>query len=100
MSDLYKIEGIVIEILMADSNARNSDDYLYFKVCQRLDNAVLDVKLGDWLLGFNKYDMPRFASVSRARRKVQAQFPELRATEKINKCRYERAVMFEEYAVR
>lgn len=98
MADLYKVENMVLEILLWDEQARNSDDYLYFKLCQRLDNSVLNEKLGDVLLNFKGFDLPRYASVSRARRKLQAKYPELKATDKIKERRLEREILFEEYA--
>ena len=100
MKELFKIEDLVIEILMADSAARNSDDALYFKVIQRINSEALDAKLGHILTGFNAYNLPRFATVSRARRKVQAQRPELCGDKKVSKGRQEKAILFEEYAVR
>jgi hypothetical protein len=98
MRDIHKLEDVVKDVLESDASTRNSDRQLYFKVCQRLDSGVLEHKLGDVLLSFNNYDMPRFESVSRARRKLQAKFPRLKATDEIKERRLEREIMFEEYA--
>lgn len=98
MQELLRTEDIVLNILRSDKQARNSDDYLYFKVCQWLDNSVLNCKLGDVLLSFKSFDLPRYASVGRARRKLQAAYPELRADGEIEDRRLEHKIMFEEYA--
>lgn len=93
-----RVEDLVLDILEHDADARNSDDYLYFKVCQRLDSAVLGATLGNVLNNFNRYDVPRYSTVSRARRKVQAKFKHLRAADKVADNRLEREIMFEDYA--
>lgn len=98
MKDIHKIEHMVQEILEQDINARNSDDYLYYSVCQRVNAALLEHRLGDVLLGFNGLNLPRYASVSRARRKIQAKFPNLKATEEVKEMRLEREIIFEDYA--
>ena len=100
MKKLEKVEDLVIEILMSNIDARNSDDVLYYAVCARLGSQVLENNFGYVLRNFNQFDVPRYESVSRARRKVQAQRPELRATEPVRKMRKEREVMFGDYATR
>ena len=89
---------LVKDILQEDESTRSSDKYLYYAVCKRLNGTALDDKLGDFLLTFSDYNLPQFESVGRARRKIQAQFPELRPTEDIQRTRYERSIDFQKYA--
>ena len=93
-----RVEDLVKDILTKDEKARECDNLLFLKVCQQLDSEVLTVPFGAVLTGFNHYDVPRFSTVSRARRKVQAQNPELKAKGKVAQYRLEREIMFEEYA--
>ena len=98
MKDIHKIEKLVESILREDEKARNSDDYLYFTVCQRRNMAALYQNFGEVLLNFNRLELPKYASVSRARRKLQAKFPELKPTENVKDFRLEREIKFETYA--
>ena len=98
MRDLFKIADVVKDILQNDENARKNDKYLYYAVCKQLNENVLDQKLGDVLLTFSKQDLPRYESVGRARRKLQAQFPELRPAQEIERGRYERSIDYQKFA--
>lgn len=98
MHDLYKVADIVKDILQENEQARNSDKLLYFEVCKRLNAWVLDERLGDFLLTFSDYNLPQFESVGRARRKIQAQFPELRPIKDVEVGRYERSIDYEKFA--
>lgn len=100
MDDIGKIESVVLDILQSDAQARNSDDYLYLKVCQRYDANIISVPLGIVLSEFKSYNVPKFASVTRARRKIQAQNPELKAADAVKTGRLEQETLFKEYAVR
>lgn len=98
MRDLYKIADIVKDILQENEQARNSDKVLYYEVCKRLNVWALEERLGDFLLTFSDYNLPQFESVGRARRKIQAQHPELRPTKAVDVARYERTIDFEKFA--
>lgn len=71
---LENVENCVIEILKDNKNTRSSDKLLYLEF---LDRAGFDasVKLSDYLKDSN---YPNFNSISRARRKAQEKFPELK----------------------
>ena len=98
MRDLYRIQDLVQDILEKDADARNSDTYLYHEVCKRVNKEVLSVPFGAVLNDFNSYKVPNIESVGRARRKLQAQFPDLKATKLVADGRLERQIMFEEYS--
>ena len=92
MRDLFRVAEIVEEILETSETARKDDHFLYFKVCEKLNGEALDTKLGDFLLTVDSFDLPRFESVGRARRKLQAENPKLRPAEDVQRKRYERAI--------
>lgn len=100
MRDLCKVADLVKDILQENEQARNSDKILFFEVCKRLNNSVLDEKLGDVLLTFNNFNLPAFESVGRARRKIQEQHPELRPKKAVDVARYERTIDYEKFARR
>ena len=93
------IKTLVKSILTNIPKTRNSDYWLWLEVIKR----VLDEKgdlytLRNWSVesfltyGFNT--VPHFETVSRARRKVQAQYPELRGCTEVQEAR---EVLEEEY---
>ena len=98
MKDLLKLEDIVREILTNDEKTRENDDLLFMKVCEQLNGNVLNHSFGAVLQDFNRYGLPKYASVGRARRKLQAACPELRPKKEVEKFRSERAVDFMNYA--
>ena len=98
MRDLYKTSDIVKNILEEKPATRDSDDLLYFEVCKELCPHVLDYKLGDVLLTFNDYDIPRYESVGRARRKIQSENPWLGSSEKVKGWRTDNEGKYREYS--
>lgn len=67
---LSKIKELVSKCLAEDVSTRNSDWKLYVRVCQSLGLDVNSVTLSDIYEHTSIY--PTFESVSRARRKFQA----------------------------
>lgn len=76
LKELKTTTAIVKDILENDTFARNSDDYLYYMVCRRIDG--ISVHLPFWKVTLNRkqYKFPSFKSVERARRKLQRTYPE------------------------
>ena len=95
---LSETEYMVVTILEENERARESDDILFYEVCRMKNPSVLDVPLGDILSNYKGHDIPCYESVGRCRRKVQAQFPELRGSKRNQKARYENTVEYEKYA--
>lgn len=100
MDNLYRIEDMVAVILKEDEESRNSDTRLYYEFCKRYNPSILSDGFGGVLQNFNDYGLPRFASVSRARRKLQAQRPELRGSKDVKRWRSENELAVCSYAVR
>lgn len=98
MKDLYKTSDLIKNILEEKPATRDSDDLLYFEVCKELCPYVLDNKLGDVLLTFNDYDLPRYESVGRARRKIQSENPWLVSSEKVRSWRTDNEEKYREFA--
>lgn len=83
-NNLPKIEELVIKILNEDVKSREDDNRLYFLVLKCLDENIVKMPLGKFLLEeSNKY--PAFISVERCRRKVQSIYPELQGAKERRK---------------
>lgn len=85
--ELKYISDVVKVILTANERARNSDSFLYLRVLEYYGclNGV-DVKgmtVPAFLLNMDDYGLPKFESVRRTRQKLQAQYPELAACDRV-----------------
>lgn len=99
MENLKTLENEIIKILKKIPEARNSDMILYYEYC--LQNWVREYEM--WRVfkcsDFRKQkNVSVFESVSRARRKVQEKYPELRSTEEVENFRKEKEEEFIKYA--
>lgn len=98
MDNLTKLQSEVKTLLEADKNLRNSDNLLYTKLLSKMDSEVLTLPVSTFYQYFSDYDVPRFESVARARRKVQELYPELKADEPVRSWRRENESAFKNYA--
>lgn len=75
---------LVRTILESNPYARNSDNYLYYKVCERkLQDAGLSITgltFAEGLLKRKELGLPQFETVRRARQKAQECSPSLRSS--------------------
>lgn len=94
-TELNTMHDIVYDILVADSEARNSDAKL---ICDVLDHKGINIhqSFASIMLGNEK---PSFETITRCRRRVQQQFPELRATRQVEENREELEGQFRLWAV-
>lgn len=101
-NELRNITALVKSILEEDKQARNSDSFLYFQVLKRLGKEKdldLDyVSVTVFLLNMAEWGFPPFESVRRARQKLQAEFPELSANNKVAAHRAENEEAFRQFA--
>lgn len=101
-NSLKKVSRLVKMILEADEKARNSDNYLYYKVVsaysRHLGINMNNVSVYEFLLMCNEWGIPGFETVRRTRQKVQASFPELRAKDDVENNRLLRELQFRDYA--
>ena len=100
---MMKISNMVKILLEDDERCRNSDSYLYLQIVK--DTAAMNgidlrnVTVPDFLLSMGK-EFPPFETVRRTRQKVQATYPELCASERVEAFRAENEKIFREYARR
>lgn len=77
MKNILQTSAIVKEILIQDEKARCSDDYLYMKVCERINAVSLNQPMWYFLSHRRENGICPFESVRRSRQKLQAENPEL-----------------------
>lgn len=100
MDDLTKLEGIVKDILEENEECRNSDNFLYMVYLSENNPQVLNIPVIEYFGCFKDYNIARFESVARARRKVQELYPHLMGCESVRKWRNENETKFKDYARR
>lgn len=98
MVKLKKTNELVKEILTEEPKARNSDMHLYYMVCLKTNARVLGMPFSQVLMNLKKYNLPPFASVDRARRKVQKLYPELASDKKVKEMREEQEEIYRKYS--
>ena len=101
---LYQISKLVKEILENDKRARNSDTYLYLQVLYKVGLIkgidVNAMSVTEFLLKRNELGFPCYETVSRARRKVQEEHPELAGTDDVEAQRIINERVYRDYAKR
>jgi hypothetical protein len=101
---LFQTNKLVKEILENDKRARNSDTYLYLQVLYKIGiikgidvNAML---VTEFLLKRKELGFPPFESISRARRKVQEEHPELAGSDAVEAQRIINERVYRDFARR
>ena len=96
--ELMTTTDIVKGILMEYPNARNNDNLLYIKVCEKINKKLLGKSFQFVLLNLKELDLPQFESVRRTRQKLQAAYPELAGNSTVEGHRTVNETVFREYA--
>jgi len=88
----------VKHILEMDSEARDDDFILYLDVCKRYtDVPVWAVSFEEAMINRKEYGLPSYEAITRARRRVQQKYPELRGN-RYEKRMERQADFLDEYA--
>lgn len=101
MSRLNKVELIVKTILENEIESRADDMYLYYLFCTKygfLNDSTFS-KIFREKEYRNDLGLAVFESVSRCRRKLQAEYEELRPSEKVQNARAEKESEYIDYAI-
>ena len=100
--ELMNTTTIVKEVLQKHTRARNSDNYLYYHVCsiigQQKGIDINGMSMPTFLLKLSDSPFPAFETVRRTRQKLQASYPELAGTEKVEAQRVLNEEAFKDYA--
>jgi hypothetical protein len=95
---LFEIKSLVKEILEDNEKARDSDSILYLQICYMLNPSVTMLPFGEVIARLDAYGLPPFESVRRARQKIQAERPDLRACDEVELFRAENETAYKEFA--
>lgn len=95
---LNTTKALVRSILEQCPDARNSDMRLYYEVCNTLNKNVLEAPFAFVILKLDRFNLPPFESVRRARQKVQAEYPWLAASDEVELFRAENEEAYREFA--
>lgn len=98
------IADIVKTILIEKPATRNSDYLLWLEVLREYmsakgTSALLSMWTVEQFLTYSHSLVPCFQSVSRARRKIQRAYPELKGTRKVQEAREELEEEYREFAI-
>lgn len=96
---LFNIHKVVERILEQYPIARDSDDVLYEMVVREYNPLIIDMRFGDVMSHTSAYNIPKYESVSRIRRKIQRKRADLLPSEKALDGKYENWKEYREYAV-
>lgn len=95
--NLKSTKALVKSILEQDEQARNSDSFLYFRLLERIDKAILTVPVHEFLLSMGMNGIPPFESVRRTRQMIQAECPWLAACDRVKEFRAENEEVYREF---
>lgn len=102
MENLFTTTKMVREVLEVMPQARNSDNFLYFVVCNRIATMkgidVNKMSMPMFLLNLKEFGFPNFETVRRTRQKLQAENAELRACETVEAMRDINEELYRYYA--
>lgn len=96
--ELKTTSEIVQIILEQNPQARNSDDFLYIKVCETVNNISINLPFKQVMANRKAYGLPAFESVRRTRQKLQAMHPELSGNADVEAQRILNEQTFRDYA--
>lgn len=96
--EISSTHKLVMHILVYHKKARNSDNYLYAMVMKKLNPEACGLSFYYVMNHLKDLGLPCYETVSRARRKIQAEHPELWSDRQIKEYRENAEKDFEDYA--
>ena len=96
---LDKVENIVKRVLETYSDTRDDDFVLVYRVYKEInEGAMIRELFCEVMLNHKEYGLPAFEGITRARRKLQKDYPELRPSEMIGKFRKQQEEEYKAYS--
>lgn len=99
MAKLKKVEELVKRVLERKQFTKNDDFYLVVNVYCEINSDVRYKDFGYVMENHKSLKLPSFESITRARRKLQAKYPDLRGSEDMTERRYREWQDFRTYAL-
>ena len=85
--EIIKLYDLVKKLLQEKEELRGDDDFLYCEVIKNIYPNILNLTAEQFFYKRKNYKIPSFESVSRCRRKLQEEHPELRPPKKVQEAR-------------
>lgn len=98
MNKLYKVEDIVYQVLQEVPEARKDDFVLVAEVYNKIQPLICNVSFNQVMLAHKELGLPYFESITRARRRLQNIFEELKPEQEVQDARLEEQLVYREYA--
>lgn len=98
MAELKNTTLLVKQVLEAVPATRNSDNLLFIEVVKKVNMTLIFKPLAEVLTNLKEYGLPSIETVGRCRRKLQAEFPELRSNKEVQGFRDAAEAEFREWA--
>ena len=95
--EFKKVNVLVTYVLETYPKTRNSDNLVYLKVIETLGEGNARKPISEIFLNRELLGLPCFESVSRARRKIQAEREDLKANPIVQDFRTEKEEQFREF---
>lgn len=100
MSKLAKIEPIVKEVLEQYEDSRNDNFVLIYRVYKEInEELVLRELFFEVMMNHKEYGLPSFEGITRARRKLMNEYPNLKPMKVVQEARKEEEIIYREYAM-
>lgn len=99
MARIKRVEVTVLQVLSENENARGDNYVLIYEVLTRMNPDIRGLSFDYVMFNHKKFKLPSFESITRARRKVQAEYENLRPTQAIQKTRKEEEQEYINYAL-
>lgn len=99
MAKLKNVGELVKRVLERNNLSRSDDFYLVVNVYAQINSDVRYKDFGYVMENHKNLKLPSFESITRARRKLQAKFPDLRGSEAMTERRYREWQDFRTYAL-
>lgn len=78
-----KLTDLIYRILKLDIAARDNDVHLYMRVCSNINAPAIHMPFCEVMGKLKELGLPSIETVTRLRRKVQAEHPEVRASDQV-----------------
>ena len=97
-TEIKTTQDIVKDVLENDIAARNSDDYLIYAVCKRINPMCLGLSFEMVIKNRKELGLPVFETIRRTGQKMRAAHPEFAGNGEVEAKRKKNQKVFKEYA--
>ena len=98
MSNIRKLETVVKSVLEQNKAARDDDFLLVAAVCKIINPSIIGETFTMVLTNHKEYRLPSFESITRARRKLQAEHEHLKSSARMQAIRANEEEDYIDYA--